>query len=474
MALFEREAGDFFVWFQSKKRLGRCLPVVLTSHFSAATVMRFPPPKLILANDLGNFINMSSRIFRDVSLDRLSSPDELDRLLKVTDSKAWIAQFAIFGLLGLALVWGYEGRLPSVVNGQGVIVRKGGVLNVVAAGSGVLAQLNVDVGDKIRTRQVVAKVAQPAMLEKLKGAQERLAEARRERDRSHILLQDEANLTVGTIQRKRATAESEIAHLEEQANLAKEQVAAQDELLAYGIVTKQKTIEARQNVASIEDQIANLRSQLKAFDADEFSAHAKVLEGNAEKQLQVQDVERNLNVVKKELEIAENVVSPYGGEVLELKVSLGATVAAGDPVLSIQPDVQDLQVLLYLPAAQAKNVKTGMEVEISPSTVKPEEFGFIKGKVTYVSDFPDTPAELMRNFENEVLVKALTNDGPVTEVHVEMQKNLKTTSGYQWSSPRGPTLTLSSGTLCTAEIVTRWQKPITLVLPALKRVMGLT
>jgi HlyD family secretion protein len=248
----------------------------------------------------------------------------------------------------------------------------------------------------------------------------------------------------------------------------------QDELLAYGIVTKQKTIEARQNVASIEDQIASHRAQIKEFDAEEFSARANVQQGDAEKQLQVQDLERSLNVVEKELEIAENVVSPYGGEVLEIKMSPGATVAAGDPILSIQPDVQDLQVLLYLPAAQAKNVKPGMEVEISPSTVKPEEFGFIRGTVTYVSDFPDTSAELMRNFENEVLVKSLTNDGPVNEVHVELQKNPKTPSGYQWSSSHGPSLTLSGGTLCTAEIVTRWQKPITLVLPSLRRAFGLT
>jgi len=115
-----------------------------------------------------------------------------------------------------------------------------------------------------------------------------------------------------------------------------------------------------------------------------------------------------------------------------------------------------------------------MEAKISPSTVKPEEFGFIKGKVTYASDFPDTPAELMRNFENEVLVKALTEAGPVTELHIEMDKNLKTPSGYQWSSPKGPSVTISGGTLCTAEIVTRWQAPITLVLPFLRRAFGLT
>jgi len=276
-----------------------------------------------------------------------------------------------------------------------------------AAGSGVVAKLDVDVGDKMSAQQMVARIAQPGMLEKLKGAQEKVAGARRERDRSHVLLENEANLAVDAIQRKRTNAEREIKHLDEQHNFAQQQVALQDELLAYGIVTKLKTIEARQNVVSIEDQIASHRAQINELDAEEFSAHAKVQQGDAEKQLQVQDLERNLNVVEKELEIAENVVSPYGGEVLELKVSPGATVAAGDPVLSIQPDVQDLQVLIYLPATQAKNVKPGMDVEISPSTVKPEEFGFIRGMVTYASDFPATPAALMRNFENEGLVKSL-------------------------------------------------------------------
>jgi hypothetical protein len=106
--------------------------------------------------------------------------------------------------------------------------------------------------------------------------------------------------------------------------------------------------------------------------------------------------------------------------------------------------------------------------------VKPEEFGFVKGRVVYVSDFPDTPAELMRNFQNEVLVRALTDNGPVTEVHVEMQKDPGTASGYKWSSPKGPNLLLSSGTMCTAEVITRWQKPITLVFPSLRRTLGLT
>jgi HlyD family secretion protein len=417
---------------------------------------------------------MDQPIFREVALDRLSSPEELDRLLRVTDSKAWIAQLTILALTVAALIWGYFGRVPSVVSGQGVIVRRGGVLNIVAAGSGVVQQLKVKAGDRIGQGQIVAEIAQPAMLEKRKNAEQALSQARRDRDRSHALRLEQANMETAAIQRQRSNAELEVKHLEQQADLAKENVAAQNQLLAAGIIIKQKAIEASQNLATIQDRIASVQAHLQELQAQEFSIQAKVQEEDAQREMEIEDLERNLSVVDKDLEIAGNVVSPYRGEVLEVKVSSGTTVGTSDPILSIQPDVQDLELLLYLPAARAKDVRPGMEARISPSSVKPEEFGFIKGYVTYVSDFPDTPAELMHNFENEVLVRALTGEGPVTGLHVEMERDPKTFSGYRWSSSRGPNLTLSGGTLCTAEVVTRWERPLELLVPTLRKTLGLT
>ena len=416
---------------------------------------------------------MDRPIFRQVALERLSSPEELDRLLRVTDSKAWIAQLTILALTAVAIVWGYYGRIPSVVTGQGVIIRRGGVLNIVSAGSGVVAQLKVKVGDRINEGQIVAEIAQPSMLERRKNAEEALAQARREKDRSHTIHVEQATMERAAIERQRANAELEVKHLEQQADLAKENVAAQNQLLEAGIIIKQKAIEASQNLAGIQDRIASVQAHIQELQAQEFSIQAKVHEEDAQKEMTIQDLERNLSAVEKDLEIAGKVVSPYRGEVLEVKVSAGTTVGTSDPILSIQPDVQDLEVLLYLPAARAKDVRSGMEARISPSSVKPEEFGFIKGNVSYVSDFPDTPAELMHNFENEVLVKALTSEGPVTGLRVEMDRNPKTFSGYQWSSSKGPNLTLSGGTLCTAQVVTRWQRPLELLLPALRKTLGL-
>jgi HlyD family secretion protein len=167
------------------------------------------------------------------------------------------------------------------------------------------------------------------------------------------------------------------------------------------------------------------------------------------------------------------VVTPYAGEVLEIKVAPGGTVGADAPVISVQPDSDVLEALAYVSAVQAKDVRVGMEVRVSPSTVKREEYGFMRGKVTFVAGYPATTAALMRNFQNDRLVSALADHGPVTEVRVALERDPATPSGFRWSSSAGPSVLISAGTLSVAEIVTETRAPITLVVPLLKKTLGL-
>jgi HlyD family secretion protein len=69
-------------------------------------------------------------------------------------------------------------------------------------------------------------------------------------------------------------------------------------------------------------------------------------------------------------------------------------------------------------------------------------------------------------------VQALSARGPITEVRVEMAPDPATPSGYRWSSPLGAPVTLSGGTFCVGDVVTRRQKPLTLVVPELKSALG--
>ena len=415
---------------------------------------------------------MDSKIFRKVSLERLSSPERLDLAWRVTTPKEWLALLGVLFLLGTAVIWGFTGSLATKVTAEGVIIRRGGVVNVVASGSGLVVQLNVKTGDIVKANQVIAQIAQPALLERIKIAQAQLADAKDDRERLLKVHNDSAKLQLDALARQRSNAERQIVTLREQIKLVEEEIPVDNQLFAKGLITKQATLDTQQKKVVLEGQIADLEAQIKGFDAQKFATEDQPIESDNDAQGKVTDLSRALNSLQKDLSSTSDVVSPYSGQVLELKVYRGSAVSQGTPVVSIQPDAGKLEGLVYLSAVHAKDVKPGMEAQISPGAVRPEEYGYMIGRVAFVAAYPATPAAMMSVLGNESLIQSITAAGPVTEVHLDLDPAV-TPSGFKWSSRQGPPLQVSSGTLCSAQIVTEHARPIALVMPAVKEKLGL-
>jgi hypothetical protein len=68
--------------------------------------------------------NWSDRqtIFRKQSLERLSSPEQLDQLMQVVSPRSWLPLSVFAGLLLLTLAWSVLGRIPITATGQGALV----------------------------------------------------------------------------------------------------------------------------------------------------------------------------------------------------------------------------------------------------------------------------------------------------------------------------------------------------------------
>jgi HlyD family secretion protein len=114
-----------------------------------------------------------------------------------------------------------------------------------------------------------------------------------------------------------------------------------------------------------------------------------------------------------------------------------------------------------------------MMVRLAPVTVKPEEFGYITGRVRTVSSFPATTKGMKRVLQNDGLVTTLSAKGTPFEVFVTLTPDTATVSGYRWTSGAGPAVGLFSGTMATALITERTQRPIELVLPFVRSLFGL-
>lgn len=69
---------------------------------------------------------MVSSVFRRVALDRLSSPEQLDQLVRVTSPQGWVALGIFSGLLAIALIWGSLGSVSMELTADGILqLRKG-------------------------------------------------------------------------------------------------------------------------------------------------------------------------------------------------------------------------------------------------------------------------------------------------------------------------------------------------------------
>ena len=416
--------------------------------------------------------NDSSNIFRKVALERMSSPEQLDQLLQVTTPKTWLALLSIIALLAAAVAWSYVGEITTRVTGQGVLIRSGGVRNVVPLGAGQVLDIGVKVGDTVKIGQVIGTVAQPALAEQIRLARSRLAEAGAQRGEMRKVRTSRQRLQLEVLKRERDNVDREITGLLEEATSIREQIPVDEELLAKGLITKSQVADTRTRLASTLATVSARRARLAQLDATEFEAGTVSMESDLVLDSRIADLERGVNTLEAQLQSESRVVSPYAGQVLEIKVSPGGLVSVGTPIISLQPDVDTLEAVLYVPASQAKDLRPGMDAEILPTTVRREEYGFIRGTVTFVSDYPATEAATMRVFENAPLVQALSARGPVTEVRVEMIVLKSTPSGYRWSSPLGAPITLSGGTLCVGDVVTRRQRPINLVVPEIKSTLG--
>ena len=411
---------------------------------------------------------MNKSIFRQVSLDRLSSPEQLDQMLRVTNARTWAALGAVVILLIAAGCWAFMGRVVTSATGTGVIVRQGGILNIVSNGSGIVVELKVAPGSRIRAHQVVATVAQPSMVQQLALLQSARDEAARKRAQDLSLDQNTAELKIAANARQHANLLNQIAELDRREQLLSQQITVEEELYSKGLVTNQQVLDMRQKLVDLNDQVATANAQLKQLEAERFAIAATPRQEDLDRESAVSAIERQIATARGNLQLAQEVVSPYEGEVLEIKTSPGSTVSDGQPILSIQPNKSSLEVLAYIPSQQAKDVRAGMDAQISPSNVKREQYGFIRGRVGFAADYPATQESIMRNFENDPLMRAVSAGGPVTEIDAMLLPDVSTASGFAWSTSRGPGGQITSGTICRVDIVTKRERPIDLVLPYLK------
>lgn len=472
-----------------------------------------------------------NQIFRKEALEKVASPEQLDQLIKVTNPKRWFSLFALGSLVAVGSAWSVLGRIPIVVTGRGVLIYPSKVVTVQASNSGRIQALNVQVGDVVKKGQVIATIDQAELHQQLQLAREKLAQLRFQ-DQTAIQAQTQrSTLEKLAIQQQRQTLKNSLEivksltpELREQSqniikrerqNLQQRVQTLQELVPVYydrwqkrkglfkeGAIPQDTALQAEQEYKNAQAQINEAKSQLNQLELretdaerqymnnlnqiNELEAKLKALESQqatqkeqdlatiTNRKKEIQETIRLIAQLELQLQKNSQIISDYTGKILEITAKPGQLLEPGGGIGTIA--AQELSAKLvnvaFLPVSEGKKIKPGMSLQITPSTVKREEFGGMEAKVTNISAFPVTQQGAVSLIGNPDILPGVMSQGPQLAVFTELQPDSSTFSGYRWSSSKGPELKITPGTTTSVRITVEERAPITFVLPILKSWTG--
>lgn len=470
--------------------------------------------------------NPRQSVFRRESLERLSSPERLDQLMQVVAPQAWLGLAALTGLCTLGIGWSIWGKLPLTVTGRGILVRPYQVVEVQLAAAGKLQSLRVKVGDRVELGEVLGVIDQADLQQQLRLQQAKLVELqgqdrqllgltdqgltaelqtlRQQRQVLQQRLRDARELeglrytqTLKKLQQQRRTVEQQLQNAQALLPQLQDRLLNRKQLQIEGAIASDAVLQAETDLRQNTSQIFTLQTQLRELDEQETAAsqvyrnsqtqtatwraelqallsREKVLlqqglETTTTRQNQLQEVRRTIVQLTQQLQTQGRILSPYAGRVLEVTAIPGQVVSQGTRLVAIETGDGSGQLVsvLYFPIKDGKQIKPGMVAQITPDTVKREQYGGIWGRIRSLSAFPVTRQSMALTVGNGEVAQALGFPGGQLEAVAELQTDAQS-GAYRWSASRGPEQPITAGTTVSVQVTIGEQAPISFVLPMLR------
>jgi HlyD family secretion protein len=418
-------------------------------------------------------MSLQSTLFRKVALERLSSPEQLDMLPQAVTAPGWMALSALGALLCGALVWGWFGEIPTKIEGKCVLLNPSGVADVWSGTGGRVVDVLVKVGDHVAAQQPIARVAQPELTDQMDKAQARVRELEQVLATQQKFHRRGSGLNAQLENQMRQNLEAQRKVAAERARIARERAAAQKQLLDQGLVTQQALLATRQEQAAAELEVQSLDNQIAQLALRRLENEKQDSQERTMAEHQLLEARRLEDSLRLRLGEQALVVSPHAGRVIEIKAGPGMQIAPGVALASIEMPRREkgLEAVIYVPAGDGKKIRPGMQAQVTPSTARREEDGFMLANVSYVGEYPASSQNVMLVLQNELLARELAGDGLPIEVRARLAAGMD--GRYKWSSQAGTRRDVRPGTLCRADVIVERQRPLALVLPTLKKKLGL-
>ena len=161
---------------------------------------------------------------------------------------------------------------------------------------------------------------------------------------------------------------------------------------------------------------------------------------------------------------SEPILAPATGVVTETDALTHSYVSSGQRIAIVEPVGWPLVVYAYLPTNVAGDVGPGTPVRVTFGAGIGSSYGFAKGTVESVSQYPATSARLQFTLQDAGVIRTVQALGPANEVVIDLDQSARTPSGLVWGQGSGPPHALPAGLPATAVFIVGSHHPIANVL----------
>ena len=403
----------------------------------------------------------------------MDTPEQLDRALSVTTSKAWFALCMLLVAVVAVVVWSVVGEVSTYVRADGVLLNRGGkIADAVTSGSGVLASIAPAIGDVVKQGAVVAETIDEEKTERYRSAVGRVNESARILAERRAAAKAENTLIENNVAEQRKRLERLELNSNRSVEVARERLKNHRQLFEERVITRETLERSQQGFDQAQHELFNILRRRDDLESSELRRRNALDARIADAESQLSAAKHRVDEYKTSLK-TQRVLAPASGRVIEIKASVGAVLNVGQAVLSIETGGEGLEVLVYISPTDGKRVEAGMRALVSPSVTRREEFGSLIGAVEHVSEFPVSLQGMVAVLQNQDLAQTFSKRGPPYAGRVALESNPSTVSGFTWTSSKGADVILSPGTLASIEVEIESKPPIALVVPLIRETLGL-
>jgi len=368
----------------------------------------------------------------------------------------------------IALVWGIFGSIPQRIEGMGEIGTLSGLERVLPSFGGQIKSVNFKNGDTVQTGDVLFVLEKTEIDQGIENLKLSIKQLEQQKALTSSRIYKSAGLKKEANTLAKSRLNKSIEQLDKDIAFYEKKEADDKQLYQKGLITREQYFSSKTDLVALKNKKISAKEQLSLISLNKEEVEFNNIFDENDISNQIEVLKSSLVELEKNYKLQTEIIANSNGIIGEISGRIGDVISPGYKLAIIHYQGKDLKnyvLNLYVPYNANEPIKKGMSVDIQPFNVDHNKYGWLQGKVNYVSSIPADDYAMLETLGNKNVVELIDFRGSTYKVVVILETDPNTFSGFKWSNNKGPQIKLSSGQLSIGYVNVKVKAPIDFVLP---------